>query len=290
MATTFVQQGQSGNIALDKYKAEYEHTFKGITASAASGVVAIIADWTAIYGNLGTVHPDDPRAALVNVSASRSNLSMPKEWNVTAKWSSDAPDEDENTADPTDMSPRVSYSFQEIEKYYERDLALAPIENSANMPFMNPPARKLQCLVITVEVNKLAASFNLASIMAVANKVNLSTWNGAAAGYVLCKAPDAQQDFQKDIGKYFKIKYQFVVNPEETWQAHILDSGMCEKTGVDGAGNPIWRQIIDAKTGQAVANPVALDGGLRAAAGVFNYLDFTILDEIDFSTYFPWTL
>lgn len=185
-------------------------------------------------------------------------------------------------ADPSQRRLVVRYGHQEYEEALEYDeITGEPVWNSARERFVPPIMRPMTFRVVTLERNELA--FDAEFTDQFMNTVNAGTFYGYSAKKVLCKAIDAEPDFEAGIS-FFKVTYVFWVRPRSirggTWVWKQLDAGLNE---LNAAGKPI--AILDAQTSQPVSAPRPLNGRGQALAPLFDpvYLDFNRFPQTNFA-------
>lgn len=299
MAITYILQHASARWDLEKYKRVYTRKYKLIESTNTYDEAMILSYFLSNVIIPAQTHPNDLGVGLKSLQIDHMPVADGPHWLINASWDSEVPDEDENKQDPTNRDPKPRWYFEEVERFYDTDLEGKRIENSAKEAFLNPPAMIYAIPVLTVEHYKAENFFNATKNRETAMKINSTTWNGWTAGKVLHMPTEASREFDKEIGRYWKLtdtfKFNVLVdanNAAEKWNAHLVDCGLNERIGVDGAGKSKYRRIIDAATGMPVQVPALLNGaGLKAAEGAaISYKDYTIYNSINFNTYFPWRL
>jgi len=185
-------------------------------------------------------------------------------------------------ADPTQRRLVVRYGHQEYEEALEFDeITGQPAWNSARERFVPPIMRPMSFRVVTLERNEL--EFDAEFTDQFLNMVNAGTFYRYSAGKVLCKAIDAELNFEGGI-PFYEVTYVFWVRQRSirggTWVWKQLDAGLNE---LDANGKPI--AIRDAQTSQPVSAPRPLDGLGHALVVGANpvYLDFNRYPQTNFA-------
>lgn len=185
-------------------------------------------------------------------------------------------------SDPSQRRMVLRFGHQEYEEALERDaITNAAVCNSARDKFVPPVMRPMSFRVITLERNELA--FDSTFTHQFMNTVNAGTFYGYGAKKVLCKAIDAETDFEANI-PFFRVTYVFWVRPisdlEDTWVWKQLDAGLNE---LDANNKPI--AIRDQQTSQPVTSPRLLNGAGGALGHGIDpvYLDFNRYPQKNFA-------
>ncbi len=240
---------------------------------------------------IGNVHPADPIAFVRNQNAQPGGNKSPFIWEVRILYSTAF----EVNTDPTDDSPRVSWSTQQFQTPFIKDRSGNAVVNSAGDPF-DPPAEKDDSRwAATLSVNLSVVPSN---ILLFRNAINSTTF--AIDGITIA----AQRAFMyaMSIGEvqnrngvsYRALSYttQLRDSTEAAWIISIADMGFNQiVSGVKkeilqagGANNPNDGEPFSAPqqldgSGVAVASPTALTVVFRDF-NAYNLLDFNTLPGI----------
>lgn len=187
-------------------------------------------------------------------------------------------------ANPMDWPLKVSTSVVYRERAVDFDANGDPIRNSAKQRFGDPVTREFADYVITCKRNEEIGAFSLSLAHDYQDSINDDTWNGFAAGVVLCKSittGDEQYDSTAEVW-YYEVTYVFETN-RFTWAKELLDQGFCE---LDGSSPPKHKRILDTQ-GQPIDEAVPLNGsGVRLATnGTPVTLSFDMFEAKDFSIF-----
>jgi hypothetical protein len=201
------------------------------------------------------------------------------------------------TGDPTDpgQSPLskpavVSYSSVTQEVEIDEDVNGDPIQTVNGEPLVGV-TRPFTDLVITVQRN--LPSFNPQSISTYMNKVNSAPWYGLPAGTVRIVDIAAGNVFSEDF-EYWDVSIQFqvrrgfgpVTDAKAWWhrtahQGYRVWNGTALVNATEADGTTVAQPVMI----ETVADDsIAVGQGARVAAGVGRYVDFQVLETIDFNT------
>lgn len=184
---------------------------------------------------------------------------------------------------PVEWPLKVSVSTVERELPVDFDRDGDPIRNSARQRFGDPVTVPYSDPVITCVRNEAVGDFSLTLAHDLTNTINGATWNGFAAGVVLCRSITTSEE-QYDTNSetwYYKVTYVFETN-RFGWRKKVLDQGYCEL-----AGSPAkLKRILDSE-GQPIDEPAPLDGagGKLEPDDTPVVLEFDIYESADFSVF-----
>lgn len=243
---------------------------------------------------LGDSHSDVPIAKLVSFSISRlSGLVSPYAWQLEKRYSTDEElldkfetnggsqgDPFNGSVQPLDAIPvEVTWESETLIESVTKDIHGDPILNTANDPIFDPTLeapREVSVLSIT----RAELFFSAASVLSLANKINLSAFQGAPPRTLMAMAPRATLVRGRGL-PYWRVSYRFRFNPNG-WQPSVLNQGLRELIN----GKQV--DIIDQQTKQPITVPVPLDDDgrrispeLLPGAAVFETYD--VYDEVDFN-------
>ena len=184
----------------------------------------------------------------------------------------------------------MSFSAVTQEVEIDEDVNGDPIETVNGEPLAGV-TRPFTDLVITVRRN--LPSFDPASISTYMNKVNSAVWYGLPAGTVRIMDISAQNVFAADL-EYWDVSISFQVRrgygsvtDAKAWWYRTAHQGYIIKNAAGTATAIAKADPADDFTdnGVTVAQPVMIDlsTGERLAAGTGAYIEFQILETIDFN-------
>ena len=164
------------------------------------------------------------------------------------------------------------------------DVPPLPIVNSAGEPFDPPPS--VEVSLRTCTVTRPEIGFSPFGSNYFENKTNSGSFQGRAAGRVLCESITGDYAFENGVN-YWLVTYEFLFAPHH--DAELLDKGHYYLEGPGGSGpspgaSTNVRVTPKTKTGQSVGE-VLLDGltGARLADGAEpETLRFKIRESADF--------
>ena len=239
----------------------------------------IVADgWSSVTGiERGTPFPSDAGAFAKQIRVECDSAAKDgRKWIVTCEY---AP-WDEEELNPLLWKAKDHWSFvpgyQETVDY---DIYNVPIVNSAGDPFLEPVVREGSRLQLTVDQNELVYNYPLAQLYK--NAINATPWQGWPNYTVMCVDITAEPAWDMDLGKYYRCKYVFHLEPR-TWKKILLDQGLRELD----PSSPTGKKDIVHGT-QAINTPDLLDGsGQRLAlGGTPVYGAFSIYPELPFHVF-----
>jgi hypothetical protein len=225
-------------------------------------------------------HPQNPVLRARRFNASQIG---PQYFQVTVGYEALTSDPNDPSQNPLAQPAVVSFTSVTQEVEIDEDINGDPIETVNGEPLVGV-TRPFTDLVITVSRN--LPTFNPVSISTYMNKVNSATWYGLPAGTVRIMDIQAQNQFSEDFEFWavtisFQVRrgYGSVTDAKAWWhrcahQGYIVD---------DGSGDLIHALTDD---GLTVAQPVMIDQstGEQLAAGTGSYIEFQVLETIDFNT------
>lgn len=255
-----------------------------------------------------TAHPEDAYLRLVNLS-SEQDQSDPLLWRVTGDYAyyldtqtasatgNPAVDTQQQGQPPGDrvqnplLRPR-DYSVATATRPWATWQAwntvtntyTKPIVNSAGDPFLPPPEIMKSGATITVGLNSASApsGFWLSAIDYLnATSLVIGPYTFSTAQVKLNNV-SAQLVYENGIS-YWRWALTFEYRP--TWALELIDQGRREKFTPAGGGAVKLIPIIDEVTGQAVSQPVLLDGsGVKlASGGTPQFITYHIYPRITFT-------
>jgi hypothetical protein len=219
----------------------------------------------------------DLNAFLIRLSARRELPDDWTNWIATCNYSTDVgngifdyggADTQNGAANNPDLEPpSVDWDFEEQQVAWARDLKGQAFTNSARQPFSPPPMFPESYPVLTFSRNELFYNRETATKFAYA--LNSTPFLGAQKGCAQLLPPRASLQYRGKISFYrvtYRIRFRDPnVHQFQDWQPHILDAGTMElqdKPGAPRGGQPV---PICGPNGQAITQPVLLDGkGKRA--------------------------
>jgi len=207
--------------------------------------------------HINSIHPTDTQQVCINVSArcmGRTTWGTQSTmlWECTARFGLWNPLEHTLTGNPINLP--MTWRLEPVEEMVPAimDVNGVPICNSAG-DFYDPSLeRESVRYVLTVSRNE--ASPSLATILPLANVVNLAVWNGFPPRTVRFKPlhiPKVEYS-QNTSTYYYPMEYVFEIN-FDTHVVQVFNHGMRQ---LDPAGNI---EAIRDSMGQPVSEPVPLD-------------------------------
>ena len=228
-------------------------------------------------------HPSTPSLRVRNRDV---NQSGPMYFEATISYEAQVNDPNDPAQSPLSRPPVISFSSVTQEVEIDKDINDAPIQTINGEPIHGVTA-PFTDLVITVQRN--LPSFNPATISEYTNKVNSSAWYGLPAGTVRIMDIAATSVFSEDFA-YWDVSISFQVRrgigeqtDEHAWWFRTSHQGYIVYTGALGLHHARDNQDM------TVSQPVMIDKdagaglGEQLAAGTGEYIEFQILDEIDFN-------
>jgi len=238
-----------------------------------------------------------PQSFSLRARSFSCNQTGPLTFEVTVGYESLSADPNDPTQDPLAQPASVSFSSVTQEVEIDEDVNGDPIETVNGEPLAGV-TRPFTDLVITVRRN--LPSFDPASISTYMNKVNSAVWYGLPAGTVRIMDISAQNVFAADL-EYWDVSISFQVRrgygsvtDARAWWYRTAHQGYVIE---DGAGNYGMAKADPADdftaNGTIVAQPVMIivdqsnpslaTTGERAAIGDGYYVEFQVLETIDFN-------
>lgn len=231
-------------------------------------------------------HPQNSSLRVRNRDVSQDG---PISFSATISYEAQVNDPNDPAQNPLLRPAVIRFSAVTQEVEIDEDVNGDPIETVNGEPIVGV-TRPFTDLVVTVQRN--LPSFNPLSISTYMNKINSATWYGLPAGTVRITDIQAGNVFSEDF-EYWDVSISFqvrrgfgsVTDAKAWWhrtahQGYIIDDGA-------GARAIAKADAADDFTanGETVAQPVMLDltTGERLAAGTGAYIEFQVLEEIDFN-------
>lgn len=199
-----------------------------------------------------------------------------KGWTITAEYG--PYDANQWPQNPTERTPKVSWSFAQFEAIADQDVDGNPILNTA-FDYFDPPVTKDDSRpILTIVRNEATFDENLAEDYK--DTVNADAFWGKDAKTVKVSNISAEWAFDSDIGFYFIVTYEFHVN-KDGWKKKPLNQGMRQLSS-DGSKQ---QQIL--VNGAPISSPALLDeDGVVLAAGADPvYLEFEVYPAVDFGIF-----
>jgi hypothetical protein len=281
--------GQSGGVTVDsdgiKGTTDVVRTFNMTPDSIGATPVDALAAPQLPRRN--DPHPQTPILRARRFSVTQSG---PLYFQVTVGYEALTTDPNDPSQSPLAQPPVISFSSITQEVEVDEDINGDPIQTVNGEPLAGV-TRPFTDLVITVQRN--LPTFNPASISTFMNKVNSTTWYGLPAGTVRISDIQATSVFSDDFAFWnasisFQVRRGFgSVTDANAWKYRTAHQGYIID---DGLGNTAIAKEDPADdftdNGLTVAQPVMLNltTGERLAAGTGAYIEFEVLDEIDFNT------
>jgi hypothetical protein len=231
-------------------------------------------------------HPQNSSLRVRNRDVSQDG---PISFSATISYEAQVNDPNDPSQNPLLRPAVIRFSSVTQEVEIDEDVNGDPIETVNGEPIVGV-TRPFTDLVVTVQRN--LPTFNPLSISTYMNKINSATWYGLPAGTVRITDIQAGNVFSEDF-EYWDVSISFqvrrgfgsVTDAKAWWhrtahQGYIIDDGA-------GARAIAKADAADDFTanGETVAQPVMLDltTGERLAAGTGAYIEFQVLEEIDFN-------
>jgi hypothetical protein len=235
-----------------------------------------------------SAHPQNPVLRARQFNASQLG---PQYFQVTVGYQALTSDPNDPSQNPLAQPAVVSFSSVTQEVEIDEDVNGDPIETVNGEPLVGV-TRPFTDLVITVSRN--LPTFNPVSISTYMNKVNSATWYGLPAGTVRIMDIQAQNQFSEDF-EFWAVTISFQVRrgygsvtDAKAWWHRCAHQGYIIKQVSPAAIGYAKADPADDFTdgGTTVAQPVMLDltTGERLASGTGAYIDFQVLETIDFNT------
>lgn len=205
-------------------------------------------------------------------------------WEVEAVFASMTRDEEEESDDPTQRPPQVSFYGENTETPVvgeHQDVANAddthfkgPIRNSAGMIFDPPPMMRQSRPVLEIEVSR--TTVNPEQIFSYANAVNSDFFMGAEPRTLLMDPPYVSLEFENGV-RHWKHRFRMTYN-DKTWDLQLVDHGPKYRVA---AGSTVLMTFTDAD-GHPRLGYLADDGTALPEDDDPNYLRFKVYKELPF--------
>jgi hypothetical protein len=222
-----------------------------------------------------------PQTAILRARRFNASQIGPQYFQVTVGYEALTSDPNDPSQNPLAQPAVKSFSSVTQEVEIDEDRDGNPIVTINGEPLVGV-TRPFTDLVITVSRN--LPSFDPVSISTYMNKINSTTWYGLPAGTVRIMDIQAQNQFSEDF-EFWAVTISFQVRrgygqviDAEAWDHRCAHQGYIVKVG----GNKIHALTTD---NLPVAQPVMISKttGAQLADGVGEYINFPVLDEIDFN-------
>jgi hypothetical protein len=234
-----------------------------------------------------SAHPESP---ILRARSRNVQQTGPQYYVVTIGYEALTSDPTDPGQSPLSQPPVISYSSVTQEVEIDEDVNGDPIETVNGEPLVGV-TRPFTDLVITVQRN--LPSFNPQAISTYMNKVNSAPWYGLPAGTVRIADISAGSVFSEDF-EYWDVTIQFqvrrgfgpVTDAKAWWhrtahQGYRVWNGTALVNATEADDTTVAQPVMI----ETVADDaVAVGEGERVAAGVGRYIDFQVLDDIDFNT------
>lgn len=213
----------------------------------------------------------------------------PIEFRVTVGYSMPSADPNDPTQNPLDQPASVTFGAVTQEVEIDEDVNGDPIQTVNGEPIAGV-TRPFTDLSITVRRN--LPTFDPASISTYMNKVNSATWYGLPAGTVRIMDIQASNVFSNDL-EYWDVSITFqvrrgagsVTDSRAWWyrtahQGYKVWDGSALVNATESDGTTVAQPVMI----QTVADDgVSIGQGAQVAAGVGRYIEFQVLETIDFN-------
>ena len=234
-----------------------------------------------------SAHPESP---ILRARSRSVQQTGPQYYVVTIGYEALTSDPTDPGQSPLSQPPVISYSSVTQEVEIDEDINGDPIQTVNGEPLVGV-TRPFTDLGISVQRN--LPTFDPASISTYMNKVNSATWYGLPAGTVRITDIQATSVFSDDFA-YWDVSIQFqvrrgygpVTDAKAWWhrtahQGYRVWNGTALVNATESDGTTVAQPVMI----ETVADDaVAVGEGERVAAGVGRYVDFQVLDDIDFNT------
>jgi len=257
------------------------YTRKYITSSIDEG-----SNWDLAQGlnySPGDPHPSDPEALLIDIGIDRrmtkagtNELTGPWNWwDVSLDYSTDAPQQENNSTDPSLARVLRGWTTSEQTLYAIRDRLGNVIVNAANQPFDGGVPVTIEMPTLKFVRNELIPP----NIAGLANKLNSDTYAGAAPETLKLKV-SSEETFGGGW-QYWATTYEMTYYALG-WQPQPVNAGLMQLKG--GALVP----CLD-RDKNKVTSPVPLDvNGLQvpiaSLPGGANFIQIDIYPTMAFSS------
>ncbi len=220
--------------------------------------------------------PSDTAARVTNVKCT-SREENNKEFNVAVQFSTAASgSEEEEDPDPLNASPDVTWASTAVNVVAEKDRDGEAILNKAGDAFDPPVEVERPHAVLTVSQNE--ASFSGAIALQYVQKVNSTTFEGAAAGEVMCRSISAVDETKNNI-QYWRVTYEFEFAPEG-WQPEILEQGLRDTNGdplKGDDGDDVTTPVPIDTLGDRIPKSSLPESAIFTVFNVYNETDFNAI-------------
>jgi hypothetical protein len=211
-------------------------------------------------------------------------------YQVSVEYEGKTPDPNNPAENPLNRPPVISFGSVTQEVEIDEDVNGDPIQTVNGEPIVGITA-PFTDLIVTVERN--LASFDPAVITTYTNKVNSQNWFGCPTGTTRIMDISARSNFNPDF-PYWEATASFQVRrgrgsvtDAKAWWHRTAHQGYLIKNSAGTKIDYAKAEPADDFTtrGTTVAQPVMLDlvTGQRLAAGTGAYIEFQILETIDFN-------
>lgn len=268
----------------DTYSREYTRKWRVRTSSAlddASVVLAAVQALVPIY----SPYPTDAYALLKSLEA--QELDTPTHWEVQGSYGTRTADQTQQSADPVEEPPEITYTTERIESPLQKDLNGYALVNAAGDPFDPPPVVEDGYDLLNISIKKPFFTRSFAS--AYRFHFNSAAIWGAQPKYVLCTQFDGKRGIKNGIPFWtWSLQFKFKANPGESelGAGAVGYQGTWENVELLNAGFRYWDDgseeavMITDRLGQPLSKPSLLDatGGVissREGTGA-NYLNFRV--------------
>ena len=273
-------QGQSTGVSIesDGIKGTSDVTRVFNLVPSFSGATTVDALAAAGLPLRNSAHPQNTALRARRFNASQIG---PQYFQVTVGYEALTTDPNDPAQSPLAQPAVISFSSVTQEVEIDEDRDGNPIQTINGEPLVGV-TRPFTDLVITVSRN--LPTFSPVSISTYMNKINSATWYGFPAGTVRIMDIQAQNQFSEDF-EYWAVTVSFQVRrgygqilDAEAWDHRCAHQGYIVKVG----GQKIHALTSD---NLPVAQPVMISRttGAQLPDGVGAYINFPVLDEIDFN-------
>ena len=273
-------QGQSTGVSIesDGIKGTSDVTRVFNLVPSFSGATTVDALAAAGLPLRNSAHPQNTALRARRFNASQIG---PQYFQVTVGYEALTTDPNDPAQSPLAQPAVISFSSVTQEVEIDEDRDGNPIQTINGEPLVGV-TRPFTDLVITVSRN--LPTFSPVSISTYMNKVNSATWYGFPAGTVRIMDIQAQNQFSEDF-EYWAVTVSFQVRrgygqilDAEAWdhrcahQGYIVKVGGQKKHALTSDNLPVAQPVMISRT-----------TGAQLPDGVGAYINFPVLDEIDFN-------
>ncbi len=231
-----------------------------------------------VYGQVYTNGAEtDALARCVSINEKPVGTSR-LDWLVTVSFARPATEQSgEESENPLTDPIQIEWGYEDRQISVERDVNGVWICNDAKDRYdeiiLADDFRR------TLTITRNEASFPKSLADALSNRLNAATWNGYAAKTVKLKPITASRAYNRAIGLYWVVRYEFQFAPVGgDWKRYILNAGLNEIV----SGNK--RRILDdEKNPVTVPYPLDATGARLAVAGTPIFKSYELIPTANFT-------